>query len=48
MLFLAEFTVIEPEIGLLFWTTIIFAAVWFFLGRGAFGPIAKALKERED
>ena len=48
MLFLADFTVLEPEIGLLFWTTIIFATVWFFLGRSAFGPIAKALKDRED
>jgi F-type H+-transporting ATPase subunit b len=48
MLFLAEFTVIQPEIGLFFWTTIIFLIVWFFLGRSVFGPIAKALKERED
>lgn len=48
MLFLAEFSVIQPEIGLLFWTTIIFATVWFFLGKGTFGPISKALKDRED
>jgi F-type H+-transporting ATPase subunit b len=48
MLFLAEFTVIQPEIGLLFWTTIIFAVVWFFLGKSAFGPISKALQDREE
>ncbi|MGB0862413.1 MAG: F0F1 ATP synthase subunit B [Saprospiraceae bacterium] len=48
MIFLAEFSVITPEIGLLFWTTIIFLVVWFLLGKTAFGPIAKALKNREE
>jgi F-type H+-transporting ATPase subunit b len=48
MIFLAEFSVITPEIGLLFWTTIIFLVVWFLLGKTAFGPISKALKSRED
>lgn len=48
MIFLAEFSVITPEIGLLFWTSVIFLVVWFFLGKSAFGPIAKALKKREE
>jgi len=48
MVFLAEFPVILPEIGVLFWTTIIFAVVWFFLGKTAFKPISKALTDREE
>ncbi|MFK8103167.1 MAG: F0F1 ATP synthase subunit B [Saprospiraceae bacterium] len=47
-LFLADFSVVKPGIGLLFWTSIIFLFVWFFLGRMAFGPIQKALKDREN
>lgn len=48
MVFLSEFSVILPEIGVLFWTTLIFGVVWFFLGRTAFKPISKALRDRED
>lgn len=48
MYLLAEFNVIKPEYGLIFWTTLIFLFLWMFLGKKAFGPIAKALKERED
>lgn len=48
MVLLAEFNVIKPEFGLFFWTVLIFVSLWFFLGRKAFTPIAKALKERED
>ena len=47
LIFLAEFTVIRPDPGTVFWTTLIFALFWFLMSRFAFKPIAKALKERE-
>jgi F-type H+-transporting ATPase subunit b len=47
-LFLEGFTVIRPEPGLIFWTTLIFALFWFLMSRFAFKPISKALKDRED
>ena len=46
-LFLADFSVIKPDIGLIFWTSLVFIIVWFTLGRVAFRPIQKALKQRE-
>jgi F-type H+-transporting ATPase subunit b len=48
MVLLAEFNVIKPDFGLFFWTVIIFVSLWWFLGKKAINPIAKALKERED
>lgn len=48
MLFLAEFSPLIPEFGILFWTTLLFVVVWFFLGKTAFGPIANALTKREN
>ncbi len=47
MLFLAEFSVLNPSFGLFFWTTVIFILVWLFLGR-FFKNIAQALQTRED
>ncbi len=47
MVFLADFSVIKPEPGLLFWTTLIFLLFWFIMSRVAFKPIAEALKKRE-
>ena len=47
-LFLADFSVMDPSFGLLFWTTLVFILVWLFLGKFAFKPIAKALKAREE
>ena len=47
MLFLADFSVIRPDPGLLFWTTLIFLIFWFLMSRFAFKPIAAALKQRE-
>ena len=44
----AKLWVIEPDVGLLFWTTILFLTLWGILGKFAFKPIAKALKDRED
>lgn len=42
------FDVIKPDPGLLFWTTLIFLLVYFFVGRAAFKPIGNALKKRND
>ncbi len=47
MLFLAEFNVLKPEPGLLFWTTVVFILFWFLMSRFAFKPIGAALKQRE-
>jgi len=47
MLFLADFNVLKPEPGLLFWTTVIFLLFWFIMSRFAFKPIGAALKQRE-
>lgn len=46
MLFLADFSVMNPSFGLLFWTTIIFVFVWLVIGR-FFKNIKNALKDRE-
>lgn len=48
MLFLAEFSPIVPEIGMIFWAIVIFLLTWLLLGRLTFKPIARALRERED
>lgn len=48
MIFLADFSVIKPDFGLLFWTAVIFLLFWFLIGKAAFKPIAEALKKRED
>jgi F-type H+-transporting ATPase subunit b len=48
MIFLADFSVIKPDFGLIFWTTIIFALFWFLIGKFGFRPIISALKQRED
>ena len=48
MLFLADFSVIKPEPGLLFWTTVIFLIFWFLMSKFAFKPIGEALKQRES
>lgn len=48
MVFLLEFSPIRPDYGLILWTTVIFCLFWFVMAKYAFGPIAKALKSRED
>lgn len=48
MFLLADFNVIKPDFGLIFWTTIIFGLFWFIIGKFAFKPIAEALREREN
>ncbi len=47
MIFLADFSPIRPEPGLILWSTIIFLIFWFIVAKFAFKPIAKALKARE-
>jgi len=39
---------ITPELGLIFWQTVIFLLVLFLLGKFAWKPILSSLKERED
>lgn len=48
MIFLADFSVMKPEPGLLVWTFLIFLLFWFLMGRFAFKPIQNALKKREQ
>lgn len=48
MIFLASsFPVLNPSIGLVFWTTVIFILAWLFLSR-FFKNIAQALENREN
>ena len=47
MFYLLDFDPIKPDIGLLFWTSVIFLLFWSIVGRFAFKPIANALKKRE-
>lgn len=46
MVFLAS--LIEPSIGLVFWTFLAFAILWTLLAKFAWRPIQEALKVRED
>ena len=39
---------LAPNAGLVFWTAVTFGIVLFLLWRYAWGPIARALEERED
>ncbi len=48
LVLLADFNVIKPDFGLLFWTTVIFGLFWFLVGRFAFGPIRESLQKRES
>ena len=38
----------QPDPGLIFWTTVIFLLVWVVLGRTAFRPIQESLKKRDS
>ena len=46
MVFLAS--LVEPELGLLFWQTFVFLVVLYILGKFAWKPILTSLKEREN
>ena len=39
---------VRPEVGTIFWMTLVFLTLVFILGKFAWGPIMKSLKERED
>lgn len=47
MIFL-DFSVIRPEFGMIFWSTIFFLLFWLLMGKMAFTPIKDALKKRES
>jgi len=38
-------SLITPDLGLVFWTTIIFLTFWFIVGKKAIKPIAKAIED---
>src|SRR4029078_13407631 len=38
---------LSPNYGLMFWTLVIFAVLFFVLAQFAFGPITKAVEDRE-
>lgn len=48
MFFIASFPIMMPEIGLIFWTTLIFLLTLFLLSKFAWKPITQALQARED
>ena len=48
MLFLADFSVIKPDFGLIFWTVLIFLVTYFILYKAAWNPIQKALTTRNN
>ncbi|MCP4521521.1 MAG: F0F1 ATP synthase subunit B [Cytophagales bacterium] len=39
---------ITPAVGLVFWTSLVFIVLWVLLGKFAWGPITKAIKDRES
>ena len=45
-LFLADFSVIKPDFGLIFWTVLIFLVLYAILAKVAWTPIQKALTKR--
>ena len=47
MFYLLDFNPIVPDVGLIFWSTVIFVLFWGIVGRFAFRPISGALKKRE-
>ncbi|MCP9237565.1 F0F1 ATP synthase subunit B [Lewinella sp. JB7] len=47
-LFLADFSVIKPDFGLIFWTVVIFLILYAILGKLAWKPIQKALRRRDE
>jgi len=48
MFYLVDFSVIKPDLGLIFWTTLIFGLFWILIGKMAFKPIAEALRKRQN
>jgi len=48
MMYLADFSVIKPDVGLIVWSTVFFVIFWLLIGKLAFKPIKDALKNRES
>jgi F-type H+-transporting ATPase subunit b len=48
MLLFDPMELITPNLGLVFWTSICFVLFWLIIGKLAFKPIAKAIKDREE
>jgi len=40
-------SLLTPDLGLVFWTTLVFLVFWLLVGKFAVKPIAKAIKDRE-
>lgn len=40
-------SLLTPDLGFLFWTTIVFLVFWFIVGKMAIKPITKAINDRE-
>jgi F-type H+-transporting ATPase subunit b len=47
LVILDAFALVKPDLGLVFWTVLIFIILWTILGKFAFKPIVAALKDRE-
>lgn len=45
---LVDFSPLKPDFGLLFWSVVFFLLFWYLIGKMAFKPIVKALKDRQD
>ncbi len=45
--FLVDFNVLKPDLGLIFWTLVIFLLLYFILARMAWEPIQRALRKRD-
>lgn len=39
---------ITPALGLVFWTSLVFVVLWILLGKFAWKPIVKAIRDRES
>ena len=40
-------SLLTPDLGFLFWTTVVFLVFWFIVGKMAIKPITKAINDRE-
>ena len=47
MIFIADFSPIKPDFGLLFWSTLFFLIFWLGIGKLAFPAIVNGLKQRQ-
>lgn len=45
---LVDFSPLKPDFGLILWSCVFFLLFWYLIGKMAFKPIVKALKDRQD